>query len=71
MKKYITFPASATNGGRTTILRSSIIGFSEPDPHRIVWTNILLDSGQYFPLNGLDLGTTQRIVDEFDLENKV
>lgn len=70
-KKYITFPASSSNcpGSNTVILRSSIVGFSEPDPYRIAWTDVLLDSGQSHPLNGIRIDRAQKILKEFDEDN--
>lgn len=61
--KYVTF--QTIHGGTTRINRANIVGFSVSDP-RVVWTDVILDSGAIVPLNGVSLYDAEETLKEFD-----
>lgn len=66
MKKYVHFYNGRVD---VRILRSSVVGFSTPDI-RVLYTNVILESGSTTPLNGMYWEEAVNILDTFDRESE-
>ena len=67
MKKYITLEARLVPGS-VTMLRSSIVGV-ESNSFDCVASNLILESGARFHLNGFEKSEILKQLEEFDKNN--